>query len=232
MKPSGSESAPRHTNRLAHESSPYLLQHAHNPVDWYGWGEEAFARARAEQKPILLSVGYSACHWCHVMERESFENEAIAAQMNRDFINIKVDREERPDVDAIYMNAVQLMTGQGGWPMTMFLTPEGRPFYGGTYFPPQDRSYGRGTRMPGFSSILMNAAKAFHEHRAEIEEQASELTEHMQEQSNALLRRNARSFAHSPAPRKDLLSLAGKKLEEAFDRIDGGFGNAPKFPNT
>src|SRR5579859_6141661 len=222
----------KHTNRLISETSPYLLQHAHNPVDWYPWGDEALQRARQEDKPILLSIGYSACHWCHVMERESFENVQIASLMNQYFVCIKVDREERPDVDSIYMQALQAMTRQGGWPMTMFLTPEGKPFYGGTYFPPQDRSYGRGTRMPGFSSILVNAAKAFHEHRAEIEEQASELTEHMQEQSNALLRRNARSFAHSPAPRKDLLSLAGKKLEEAFDRIDGGFGNAPKFPNT
>jgi uncharacterized protein YyaL (SSP411 family) len=218
----------KHTNRLISETSPYLLQHAHNPVDWYPWCDEALQKARQEDKPILLSIGYSACHWCHVMERESFENEQIAALMNQHFVCIKVDREERPDVDSIYMQALQAMTRQGGWPMTMFLTPEGKPFYGGTYFPPQDRSYGRGTRMPGFSSILVNVAKAYHEHRQEIEEQASELAEHMQEQNNALLRRNA----HSPAPNIDLLSLAGKKLEEAFDRIDGGFGNAPKFPNT
>ena len=136
---------PTHTNRLIHETSPYLLQHAHNPVDWYPWGEEALARAKQEQKPILLSIGYSACHWCHVMERESFENEEIAAVMNELFINIKVDREERPDLDEIYMNAVQVMTRQGGWPMTVFLTPDLKPFYGGTYYPPTDR-YGR----PGF----------------------------------------------------------------------------------
>ena len=136
---------PKHTNRLIHETSPYLLQHAHNPVDWYPWGEEALTRAKDEQKPILLSIGYSACHWCHVMERESFENEEIAAVMNELFINIKVDREERPDLDEIYMNAVQIMTRQGGWPMTVFLTPDLKPFYGGTYYPPTDR-YGR----PGF----------------------------------------------------------------------------------
>src|ERR671933_64673 len=129
----------KHTNRLAGESSPYLLQHAHNPVDWQPWDEEALARARAEDKPILLSIGYSACHWCHVMERESFEDEGIARLMNENFVNIKVDREERPDLDQIYMNAVQIMTGQGGWPMTVFLTPDGKPFYGGTYFPPEDR---------------------------------------------------------------------------------------------
>src|SRR5690348_10373551 len=131
-----------HVNRLAQESSPYLRQHQHNPVDWYPWGDEALARARREDKPILLSIGYSACHWCHVMERESFENPAIAALMNAQFVNIKVDREERPDLDTIYMNAVQMLTGSGGWPLTVFLTPGGEPFYGGTYFPPEDR-YGR-----------------------------------------------------------------------------------------
>ncbi len=222
----------KHTNRLISETSPYLLQHAHNPVDWYPWGEEALEKARREDKPILLSVGYSACHWCHVMERESFENEQMAALMNQYFVSIKVDREERPDIDSIYMQALQTMTRQGGWPMTMFLTPEGKPFYGGTYFPPQDRSYGRGTRMPGFSSILVSVAKAYRERRQEIEEQASELAEHLQEQSNALLQRNVHAFAHASAPNVDLLSGAGGKLEEAFDRSEGGFGNAPKFPNT
>ncbi len=222
----------KHTNRLISETSPYLLQHAHNPVDWYPWGEEALEKARQEDKPILLSVGYSACHWCHVMERESFENEQIAALMNQHFVSIKVDREERPDIDSIYMQALQSMTRQGGWPMTMFLTPEGKPFYGGTYFPPQDRSYGRGTRMPGFSSILVSVAQAYHQRRQEIEEQASELAEHLQEQSSALLRRKARSFARSLAANVDLLSGAGNKLEETFDRIDGGFGHAPKFPNA
>src|SRR5262249_26254926 len=139
----------KHTNSLINETSPYLLQHAHNPVDWYPWTEEAFERARSEDRPILLSIGYSACHWCHVMEHESFEDEQIAGLMNDNFICIKVDREERPDLDAIYMNAVQMMTGSGGWPMTVFLTPDGRPFYGGTYFPPVDR-YG----MPGFPRLL------------------------------------------------------------------------------
>src|SRR5205085_7026981 len=171
--------APQHADRLAAETSRYLLQHAHNPVDWYPWGEEAFARARAEDKPILLSVGYSACHWCHVMERESFENEAIAALMNRDFISIKVDREERPDVDAIYMNAVQMLTGQGGWPMTMFLTPEGKPFYGGTYYPPDDR-YGR----PGFPRVLESVAEAWQNRRSEVESQGAELVKFLEDNND------------------------------------------------
>ncbi|MCZ6621520.1 MAG: thioredoxin domain-containing protein, partial [Deltaproteobacteria bacterium] len=138
-----------HTNHLIHETSPYLLQHAHNPVEWYPWGEEAFQRAKKERKPILLSIGYSACHWCHVMEHESFENEEIAALMNEYFVSVKVDREERPDLDEIYMNAVQMLTGRGGWPMTVFLTPEGKPFFGGTYFPPEDRH-----GVQGFPSVL------------------------------------------------------------------------------
>src|SRR5436189_242261 len=154
----------KHTNRLIHETSPYLLQHAHNPVDWYAWGAEALERASAEDKPILLSIGYSACHWCHVMEHESFENDAIAGLMNDNFVNIKVDREERPDLDQVYMNAVQAMTGSGGWPMTVFLLPTGEPFYGGTYFPPEDR-YGR----PGFPRVLLNVAKAYREKRDDIE---------------------------------------------------------------
>src|SRR5258708_29881938 len=146
----------KHTNNLISETSPYLLQHAHNPVDWHPWGDAALSKARAENKPILLSIGYSACHWCHVMEHESFENEDIARLMNENFVNIKVDREERPDLDQIYMNAVQMMTRHGGWPMTMFLTPEGVPFYGGTYFPPDDRY-----NMPGFPRILASVAEAF-----------------------------------------------------------------------
>jgi len=151
------------TNRLAQETSPYLLQHAHNPVDWYAWGDEAFARARAEDKPILLSVGYSACHWCHVMERESFENREIAEVMNPHFVSVKVDREERPDVDQIYMQAVQSMTGHGGWPMTVFLTPDGAPFYGGTYFPPTDRH-----GLPGFPRLLHSIADAWQTRRGEV----------------------------------------------------------------
>src|SRR6266478_3832957 len=145
----------KHTNKLINETSPYLLQHAHNPVDWNSWGEEALDRARREDRPILLSIGYSACHWCHVMERESFENDAIAALMNASFVNIKVDREERPDLDTIYMNAVQMLTGAGGWPLTVFLTPDGKPFFGGTYFPPQDRH-----NLPAFPRLLVAVAQA------------------------------------------------------------------------
>src|SRR6516164_4275685 len=165
-----------HTNRLIHESSPYLRQHAHNPVDWYAWGPEAFERARREQRPILLSVGYSACHWCHVMERESFENPQIASLMNEHFVNIKVDREERPDVDHIYMNAVQTLTGRGGWPMTVFLTPDGKPFYGGTYFPPEDRH-----GMPGFPRLLQGVAEAYRARRGEVVEAGKQLLEQMRQ---------------------------------------------------
>src|ERR1041384_4623552 len=163
LKGQASVSEHKHTNRLQHETSPYLLQHAHNPVDWYPWGEEALTKARVEHKPILLSIGYSACHWCHVMERESFENEEIARLMNEHFVNIKVDREERPDLDQVYMNAVQLMTGHGGWPMTMFLTPDLVPFYGGTYFPPVDRH-----NLPGFPRILQAVADAYREDPAGV----------------------------------------------------------------
>jgi uncharacterized protein YyaL (SSP411 family) len=219
MKPSERENAHRHSNRLAQESSPYLLQHAHNPVDWYGWGEEAFARARAEDRPILLSVGYSACHWCHVMERESFENEAIAAQMNRDFVNVKVDREERPDVDAIYMSAVQMLTGQGGWPMTVFLTPDGTPFFGGTYFPPHDL-YGR----PGFPRVLEAVTTAWRQQRAEIETQGQELLQSL-DRGNDLTHGLPDSLL-TPT----VLENAYNALSGQFDRQYGGFGTAPKFP--
>ena len=157
-------------NRLARETSPYLLQHANNPVDWYPWGEEAFAKARAEGKPVLLSIGYSACHWCHVMERESFENPTIAHLMNELFVNIKVDREERPDVDDVYMKAVQLLTGRGGWPLTIFLTPDGRPFHGGTYFPPTDRH-----GMPGFPRVLQAVAQAYHERPDDVAKAVEQL---------------------------------------------------------
>ena len=162
-----SSDSPKHTNHLIHETSPYLRQHAHNPVDWYAWGEEALARARDEDKPIFLSIGYSACHWCHVMEHESFEDEQTAALMNELFVNIKVDREERPDLDGIYMQAVQAMTGQGGWPMSVWLTPDGSPFYGGTYFPPFER-YG----MPSFRRVLTSAADAYRNRRNDIEQSA------------------------------------------------------------
>src|SRR6186997_2840157 len=151
------------SNRLANETSPYLAQHAENPVDWYPWGEEALERARREDKPILLSIGYAACHWCHVMEHESFEHEPTAALMNEHFVNIKVDREERPDLDGIYMQAVQAMTGHGGWPMTVFLTPDGTPFYGGTYYPPDDRP-----NMPSFTRVLTSIADAWRTRRDEV----------------------------------------------------------------
>src|SRR6187401_1282629 len=163
------------TNRLAKESSPYLLQHRDNPVDWYPWGEEAIERARREDKPIFLSIGYSACHWCHVMEHESFENEAIARVLNENFVSIKVDREERPDLDQIYMNAVMLLTQRGGWPMSVFLTPDGRPFYGGTYWPPEDRM-----GMPGFPRVLASVLDAWQNRRGQLDQQANLITEHLQ----------------------------------------------------
>src|SRR5881392_1590627 len=162
------------TNQLIHETSPYLLQHAHNPVDWFPWGDEALLKAKKENKPILISIGYAACHWCHVMEKESFENEEIASIMNKNFINIKIDREERPDLDHIYMDAVQTMTGSGGWPLNVFLTPDLKPFYGGTYFPPQ-RAFNR----PSWKEILTALSTAFHEKRNEIDEQSENLTVHL-----------------------------------------------------
>jgi uncharacterized protein YyaL (SSP411 family) len=219
----------KHTNRLINETSPYLLQHAHNPVDWYPWGEEALVKARVEDKPILLSIGYSACHWCHVMERESFENEQIADIMNQNYVSIKVDREERPDLDSIYMQAVQGMTGQGGWPMTMFLTPDGKPFYGGTYFPPRDRRYGQEV-MPGFASILLGLAQAFNTRRTEIEEQANQVAEYLQKRSTTPLR--PREQNRPAALALDSLHIAGQVLARDFDATNGGFGSAPKFPNT
>ena len=209
---------PKHTNRLIHETSPYLLQHAHNPVDWYPWGEEALARAKREQKPILLSIGYSACHWCHVMERESFENEEIAAVMNQLFINIKVDREERPDLDEIYMNAVQVMTRQGGWPMTVFLTPDLKPFYGGTYYPPTDR-YGR----PGFPKVMEAVAEAFNDKKVQVLEQADQLTAQLNQISNVV-------DPHERELTEQLMQNAFQHYRSQFDSHHGGFGNAPKFP--
>jgi len=205
------------TNRLARETSPYLLQHAHNPVDWYPWGEEAFARARAEDKPLLLSVGYSACHWCHVMERESFEDDDIAGVMNRHFVNVKVDREERPDVDQIYMEAVQSMTGHGGWPMTVFLTPEGVPFYGGTYFPPTDRH-----GLPGFPRLLEAIADAWRSRRAEVVASGQKLA--------AQLGQGGRLRGASTTLGEEMLSSAFEALSSQFDEEFGGLGGAPKFP--
>jgi hypothetical protein len=211
-----------HTNRLATETSPYLLQHAHNPVDWYAWGEEALAKARAEAKPIFLSIGYAACHWCHVMERESFEDEETAAQLNRDFVAVKVDREERPDLDAIYMDAVQAMTGQGGWPMSVFLTPDGRPFYGGTYFP-GDRRYG----MPSFRDVLTGVSRAWREERDEVERTGGQLAEAIARQS-ASAAEAAGTAALLPEPAA--LDAAVLALERSFDAAQGGWGGAPKFP--
>ncbi len=204
-------------NRLINETSPYLLQHANNPVDWYPWGEEALERARSEDKPILLSIGYSACHWCHVMERESFENETIAGLMNDNFVSIKVDREERPDLDQVYMQAVQMLTGSGGWPMTVFLTPEGKPFYGGTYFPPEDRQ-----GMPGFPRLLTSIAEAYSTNRGEIDRVTKQLTTQMS-QSNQVSQGTSILTV-------DILHKAYSSLATNFDYQNGGFGNAPKFP--
>ncbi len=220
----------KHTNRLINETSPYLLQHAHNPVDWYPWGEEALQKAQQEDKPILLSVGYSACHWCHVMERESFENEDIAGLMNQHFVSIKVDREERPDIDNIYMQAVQALTQQGGWPMTVFLTPDSRPFYGGTYFPPNDRQYGQET-MPGFPRILLTIADYYDNHRAEVEEQANQLADYLKQRSSTPLRSKGGVIPSGTIP-LEMLNTASGELASEFDPVHGGFGHAPKFPNT
>ena len=204
-------------NQLVGETSPYLLQHKDNPVDWYPWGEEALARARAEDMPILLSVGYAACHWCHVMEHESFEDPATAAVMNEHFVCIKVDREERPDIDAIYMDAVQTMTGQGGWPMTVFLTPEGAPFYGGTYFPPEDRH-----GLPAFRRLLHSIAEAWRERRSEVELQGKSLVSAMDPLGRLQPSRDPISG--------ELLDEAVAGLKRSFDPYYGGFGGAPKFP--
>jgi uncharacterized protein YyaL (SSP411 family) len=202
-------------NRLADETSPYLLQHADNPVDWYPWGDEAFERARADDKPVLLSVGYAACHWCHVMEHESFEDDAIARLMNENFVNVKVDREERPDVDGLYMDAVVALTGQGGWPMTVFLTPDGVPFFGGTYFPPEPRH-----GMASFPQLLEAVAKAYRENRDDVARQAEEL-----------VRAVRADIAPSTEPLTDsLLTEASRALRPLYDPVNGGFGGAPKFP--
>ncbi len=218
----------QHTNRLAKESSPYLLQHAHNPVDWYPWGKEALQKAKTEDKPILVSIGYSSCHWCHVMERESFEDIATAQLMNRHFVNIKIDREERPDLDHVYMDALQAMTGSGGWPLNIFLTPDLKPFYGGTYFPPV-KAYNRGS----WQDVLNGVSTAYSERRSEIEAQANELLIHLE---------NANSFGIEKSfrielPVEDL--FLQKHADEMFaaimqtaDKEWGGFGRAPKFPQT
>jgi uncharacterized protein YyaL (SSP411 family) len=206
-----------HTNRLVSETSPYLLQHAHNPVDWHPWGSEALAQAQVEDRPILLSVGYSACHWCHVMAHESFEDPVTAALMNELFVNIKVDREERPDIDAIYMEAVQAMTQHGGWPMTVFLTPQGKPFYGGTYFPPEPR-YG----MPSFRQLLLAIADAWRNRRRELESAGERLTD--------VLNRSGLVRPTEMELTPDVLNRAGQGLLRSHDPVEGGFGGAPKFP--
>ncbi|MDQ3957158.1 MAG: thioredoxin domain-containing protein [Actinomycetota bacterium] len=205
------------TNRLADETSPYLLQHKDNPVDWYPWGPDALDRARAEDKPILLSIGYAACHWCHVMERESFEDPGTARLMNESFVCIKVDREERPDLDAIYMEAVQAMTGHGGWPMTVFLTPDGQPFFGGTYFPPEDRH-----GMPSFSSLLEAIAATWRERRDDVDAQGRKLVDHIG--LAARLRPSAEIVS------SDMVRAAGRAIAGSFDPEFGGFSDAPKFP--
>ena len=213
-----------HTNKLAAESSPYLLQHAHNPVNWFPWGDEALQKAKAENKPILVSIGYAACHWCHVMERESFEDVATAAVMNEHFVNIKIDREERPDLDHIYMDAVQAMTGSGGWPLNVFLTPECKPFYGGTYFPPQ-QAFNR----PSWTDVLYGVARAYQETPQDVQAQAETLTAHVQQsgwgQENA-----AGADAGSFTPEQ--LDQIYQNLMKTADLAEGGFGRAPKFPQT
>ncbi|MDQ6861161.1 MAG: thioredoxin domain-containing protein [Verrucomicrobiota bacterium] len=206
----------RPTNRLAQEKSPYLLQHADNPVDWMPWGDEAFAKARAENKPIFLSVGYSTCHWCHVMAHESFEDNATAEIMNREFVNVKVDREERPDVDRVYMTFVQATTGHGGWPMSVWLTPELKPFVGGTYFPPEDR-YGQ----PGFKRVLQQIAAAWKQNSAKIAEQGTRVIEVLRE---------AASSSAAASIDASVIEAAYREIARTYDAHEGGFGGAPKFP--
>src|SRR5689334_14127459 len=207
-------------NRLIHESSPYLRQHANNPVDWWPWSADALAEAKRLDRPILLSIGYAACHWCHMMERESFEDEATASVMNARFVNIKVDREERPDIDSIYMQAVQAMTGHGGWPMTMFLTPDGSPFYGGTYFPKEDRH-----GMPSFKRILSSVADAY----AQKPEAVAATTASVREMfSSGMAGWQAGSRGVTP----DTLKHAADVMSEQFDHANAGFGGAPKFLPT
>lgn len=213
----------RKANKLIEETSPYLLQHAQNPVDWYPWGDEALEKAKVENKPILVSIGYSACHWCHVMERESFEDEATSAIMNENFINIKIDREERPDLDHIYMDAVQAMTGSGGWPLNVFLTPDAKPFYGGTYFPPQ-----RAHNRPSWQETLLGVTQAFKDRRNEIEAQSENLTQH-------LLKANGFGFQkikEQDVYKKEKYENAFQNILKNADKEWGGFGKAPKFPQT
>ena len=214
---------PRHTNRLISESSPYLLQHAHNPVNWYPWSEEVLQMARSADKPILVSIGYSACHWCHVMERESFEDEHVASIMNREFVNVKIDREERPDLDNIYMEAVQLIAGNGGWPLNVFLTPEGKPFYGGTYFPPKP-AFNRAS----WPDVLHAISDAWKNKREEIIKQADDLTDHITRKDRFL------NLQFQVSGKKEdyteLVHSIAEELLRSADKVEGGFGRPPKFP--
>ena len=205
-------------NHLQHENSPYLLQHAHNPVDWYPWNSQALEKARAEDKPIFLSIGYAACHWCHVMAHESFEDPDTAALLNQYFVNIKVDREERPDLDSIYMSAVVALTGQGGWPMSVFLTPDGKPFYGGTYFPPVRRY-----NMPSFREILLTIARLWREDRPSLLESSEKISQHLRQQADV-------SGAQGSPPGEQALNQAAMSLAQSYDWKHGGWGGAPKFP--
>ncbi|MEE2937412.1 MAG: thioredoxin domain-containing protein, partial [Planctomycetota bacterium] len=221
------EGKPAYTNRLSNESSPYLLQHAQNPVDWYPWGEEAFAKARREGKMVFLSVGYAACHWCHVMERESFMDEEIAKVMNEKFVCIKVDREERPDVDQIYMTAVQLISGQGGWPMSVFLLPDGRPFWGGTYFPARDGDRGAST---GFMSVLNQIEQVWENQRDKVKQQAGTLTLAIKSSQTPKA-----EFDRGDVLGPELVLATMASLFEQYDPVHGGFGVAPgrpKFPEA
>ncbi len=209
-------------NHLVNENSPYLLQHAGNPVDWYPWGEAALSRARREAKPIFLSIGYAACHWCHVMAHESFEDFATAELMNETFINIKVDREERPDLDSIYMSAVVAMTGQGGWPMSVFLTPDLRPFYGGTYFPPVRRY-----NMPSFRELLLAVARLWREDRPRLLESSLKLAEHLRVEAGIQQSMDELGASSLSA---ETLDQAAQALAKDYDWKNGGWGRAPKFP--
>ncbi len=214
-------------NRLAQETSTYLQQHCHNPVDWYPWGEEALTLAKTEDKPILLSIGYAACHWCHVMAHESFEDQETADLMNKLYVNIKVDREERTDLDEIYMKAIQLMTGHGGWPMTVFLTPQSKPFFGGTYFPVDDRH-----GLPGFKKVLKNVASAWQNNRDQIQESASELSNHLKMMEKIKADDTQAPVSLAAVVKRETIDIALEKLLRNFDSTYGGFGGAPKFPHT
>ena len=218
----------KHVNSLINETSLYLLQHAHNPVNWYPWGSEALGIALSQDKPILVSIGYAACHWCHVMERESFEDEATASLMNEHFVCIKIDREERPDLDHLFMDALQAISGQGGWPLNVFLTSAGKPFYGGTYFPPK-----RFQNRVSWTELLGQIQNAYQTRRSEIEEQANNLTEYLQNTN----KNDAQKLGSLNLPFEELFTKQQtekiyNQLMAAADRVEGGFGNAPKFPQT